>query len=279
MTTRDREIVALYEGGVLPGTAFAERYGVTEQRIYQILRAHDVELKARRRGQAAAAGHPVVRIRKPKAGEASGPNAGGADYADRMVDSWRGLGRLAAEASSDGEGAARVVQPGELASGVRFSRPAPAPVHAGDERPDVLAADPRSRAGGGDERGQSQDRRRRLPRAVSRPSTPNRRPIASELAPDFRGKWRLGPRMTKQVVQPNSDWPMRTTKPEGACFGSKRSPVRVWAPRPASLRMAILNSRCSMGAPDGRERRYGRSRRPGPDSSEFSTPRNRVSLF
>jgi hypothetical protein len=38
--------------------------------------------------------------------------------------------------------------------------------------------------------------------------------------------------------------------------------------------MAILNSRCSMGAPDGRERR-----RPGPDSSEFSTPRNRVSLF
>ena len=26
---------------------------------------------------------------------------------------------------------------------------------------------------------------------------------------------------------------MRTTKVEGACFGSKRSPVRVWAPRPA----------------------------------------------
>jgi hypothetical protein len=43
--------------------------------------------------------------------------------------------------------------------------------------------------------------------------------------------------------------------------------------------MAILNSRCPMGAPDGRERRYGRSQKPGPDPSEFSTPRNRVSLI
>jgi hypothetical protein len=32
-------------------------------------------------------------------------------------------------------------------------------------------------------------------------------------------------------------------------------------------------------APDGRERRYGRSREPGPDPFVFSTPRNRVSLF
>src|ERR1017187_1512354 len=39
--------------------------------------------------------------------------------------------------------------------------------------------------------------------------------------------------MAKQVVQANSRRPVRTTKVEGACFGSKRSPVRVWAPRPA----------------------------------------------
>ena len=39
--------------------------------------------------------------------------------------------------------------------------------------------------------------------------------------------------MAKQVVQANSKWPMRTTKVERTCFGSKRSPVRVWAPRPA----------------------------------------------
>ena len=39
--------------------------------------------------------------------------------------------------------------------------------------------------------------------------------------------------MAKQVVQANSRKPMRTTKVGSACFGSKRSPVRVWAPRPA----------------------------------------------
>src|ERR1019366_5250911 len=39
--------------------------------------------------------------------------------------------------------------------------------------------------------------------------------------------------MAKQVDQANSRSPMRATKIQGACFGSKRSPVRVWAPRPA----------------------------------------------
>src|ERR1035437_9674866 len=35
---------------------------------------------------------------------------------------------------------------------------------------------------------------------------------------------------------------MRVTKVECACFGRKRSPVRVWAPRPAFPRTAILSS-------------------------------------
>src|ERR1039458_3607400 len=48
--------------------------------------------------------------------------------------------------------------------------------------------------------------------------------------------------MAKQVDQANSRWPMRATKPDRNCFGSKRSPVRVWAPRPAFPQTAILNS-------------------------------------
>src|ERR1017187_3218327 len=38
--------------------------------------------------------------------------------------------------------------------------------------------------------------------------------------------------MAKQVAQANSKVPMRTTKVEGACFGSMRSWVRVPPPRP-----------------------------------------------
>jgi hypothetical protein len=49
--------------------------------------------------------------------------------------------------------------------------------------------------------------------------------------------------------------------------------------RPKAHGRRVSYSRCPMGAPNGRERRYGRSREPGPDPFVFSTPRNRVSLF